>query len=770
MNIFLKIVAQKRLLLAVFIGITALSAWQSLDLSFHHQRNRFFPADNVDLAFAKDFFLQIEQDDIYILAGLELEESALATNQLKQIEDIGNQLEEIELVDNIMSVATFKQLKKGGPTFYAVPIGSGNPEFRTSDSLKILENPYIINNLISKDFKNVNIILKTQIINGQEMADAIYHDIKEVLDATGLEYHLGGYPIMQSITVNKLRDEMQFYVSLSTLLLIIILFIIYRSVWGLIVPIMCLIGGLSIFFAFLKISGQQLDLMGPLYPILMLIFLMADVVHLQTHYMDELSTGKAPLDAMRVTIKEIGIALFLTSFTTAVGFGALVTSRIEAIRYFGLNSAIGVLIAFLLVIVFASSALLFFTKGKLSNLKKRNDGWNARMLWLFNFNKRHKKAIGIFSILLIAGAFVGISQISTNAFIKGDLPEKAKLRLDFDYLEEHFGGIRALEMAIIPAEGKNLDNPEVLRAVAQLEDYLADTHGMSNIVAPTAAYKSLEHASSRGRSGFTLPKSDRTLKRYTAMLAMDTSARLKSVSNADGTLGRISARQKDRGSDFHEAQNLQIASWVKEHIDKDLVNFRVTGTTLMYDRNHEYLRKSLFRSLGLAFLIVGLMFAVLFRDYRMVLVSLIPNVIPLLLAAAMMGILGIKLQALTSIFFAISFGIAVDDTIHFLTRFKLERKKGKTVDKAIKNTLVISGKAIIITSLILVVSFCTLIFSEFKGTYYIGVLVSATLLSALLADLFVLPQLLYLINRSIVKDKRKQLQRNGNFKGVDKSL
>lgn len=756
--------------MTVFIGITALSAWQSLDLSFHHQRNRFFPADNVDLAFAKDFFQQIEQDDIYILAGLELEQSALNKGQLEDIEEIGNKLEDIELVENIMSIATFKQLKKGGPTFYTVPIASGNPQFRASDSLKILENPYIINNLISKDFKNVNIILKTQIINGQEMADAIYHDIKNVLDATGLEYHLGGYPIMQSITVNKLRDEMQFYVSLSTLLLIIILFIIYRSVWGLIVPIMCLVGGLSIFFAFLKVSGQQLDLMGPLYPILMLIFLMADVVHLQTHYMDELSTGKAPLEAMRVTIKEIGIALFLTSFTTAVGFGALVTSRIEAIRYFGLNSAIGVLIAFLLVIVFASSALLFFTKGKLSNLKKRNDGWNARMLWLFNFNKRNKKAIGVFSILLIGGAFVGISQISTNAFIKGDLPEKAKLRLDFDYLEEHFGGIRAMEMAIIPNEGKSLRDPDVLRAIAQLESYLVDSHGMSNIVAPTAAYKSLEYASSRGRSGFNLPKSDNTLKRYTAMLAIDTSARLKSVSNVDGTLGRISARQKDRGSDFHEAQNLQIAAWVDEHIDKDLVSFRVTGTTLMYDRNHEYLRKSLFRSLGLAFLIVGLMFAVLFKDYRMVLVSLIPNVIPLVLAAAMMGILGIKLQALTSIFFAISFGIAVDDTIHFLTRFKLERKKGKTVDKAIKNTLVISGKAIIITSLILVVSFCTLIFSEFKGTYYIGVLVSATLLSALLADLFVLPQLLYLINRSIVKDQRKQLQRSGNFKGVDKSL
>lgn len=752
------------MLLGLFVLLTALSAWQSLGLSFHHQRNRFFPADNEDLNFSKEFFAQIEQDDIYILAGLELNNSALAPQQLAQIRSIGDALKETELVEEVMSIATFRQLKKGGPTYYAAPIVSGLAEFRESDSLKVLENPYVLHNLISEDFRNVNLVLKTRIINGQEMADAIYADIKTILEDSGLEYHLGGYPIMQSITVNKLKEEMQFYVSLSTLLLLVILFIIYRSVWGLLVPVMCLIGGLSIFFAYLKLSGQQLDLMGPLYPILMLIFLMADVVHLQTHYMDELGTGKSPIEAMRVTIKEIGIALFLTSFTTAVGFGALVTSRIEAIRYFGLNSAIGVLIAFVLVIVFASSALLFFTKGKMANLKKRNDGWNSRMDWLFRFNKRNQLGIGLSAVVLIAVAFVGINKISTNAFIKGDLPEKAKLRSDIDYLEKYFGGIRALEMAIIPAEGKTLQEPEVLRAIEQLEIYLAEEHDMKNIVSPTAAYKSIEYARSRGRSGFSLPESDRSIKRYSSFIALDTAARLKAISNADGTLGRISARQNDKGSDYHEAQNTQIAAWVQEHIGDDLVEFRVTGTTLMYDRNHEYLRRSLFRSLGLAFLIVGIMFALLFRDYRMVLVSLIPNVIPLLLAAAIMGFLGIKLQALTSIFFAISFGIAVDDTIHFLTRFKLERKKGKTVDKSIRQTLIISGKAIIITSLILVVSFCTLIFSDFKGTYYIGVLVSVTLLSALLADLFVLPQLLYFINRHIVKDRRKQLQRSGKSK------
>ena len=741
-----------------------------MDLSFYHQRNRFFPADNEDLAFSSRFFKEIEQDDIYILAGVELGGSVLSKKNLELIDSIGSHLAEIDLVTNVMSITRFKNLKRVGTRVYPVPIVSGKPAFRAHDSSQIAENPYVIENLVSKDFRNVNLILKTEIINSQVKADKIYEAITNVLNKYNLKYHLGGYPIMQSVTVNKLKKEMQLYVSLSTLLLLIILFVIYRSLWGLIVPVMCLVGGLSIFFAFLSISGQQLDLMAPLYPILMLIFLMADVVHLQTHYMDELSTGKAPIQAMRVTIKEIGIALFLTSFTTAVGFGALATSRIEAIRHFGINSALGVLVAYVLVIVFASSALLFFTKGKVARLKKRNSSWSRGMHWLFRFNKSNSKLIALGTVLIIVISVIGIRKISTNAFIKGDLPDQSSLRLDFDYLEKHFGGVRALEIAILPKQGATVNDIEVLREVAKLEQYIADEHSMTHIVSPTAAYKVLENANTRGRSGYTIPENETTFRRYQSLIGADSTSRLKNVSSQSGTMGRLSARQKDRGSDFHETQNEEIRQWTSENISPDIVEFRVTGTTLMYDRNHEYLRKSLFRSLGLAFLIVGFLFAILFKDYRMVLVSLIPNVIPLVLAAAVMGYLGIKLQALTSIFFAISFGIAVDDTIHFLTRFKLERKKGKTVDKAIKSTLEISGKAIIITSVILIFSFFTLAFSDFKGTYYIGVLVSITLFSALLADLFILPQLLYFINRRILNDKRKQMQRRGMFKKVDKNL
>jgi predicted RND superfamily exporter protein len=177
-----------------------------------------------------------------------------------------------------------------------------------------------------------------------------------------------------------------------------------------------------------------------------------------------------------------------------------------------------------------------------------------------------------------------------------------------------------------------------------------------------------------------------------------------------------------------------------------VASFKITGSVLLVDKNHEYLRKNLFQGLLLAFILVGIIFSILFKDWRMVLVSIIPNIVPMVVAGAALGFTGIELKAVTAIIFTVSFGIAVDDTIHFLTRYKLERSKGRSVDAALRQTFLVSAKAITITTIILVFGFVSLIFSSFTGTYYVGVLVCITLISALIADIYIIPQLLYWIN------------------------
>jgi len=183
-----------------------------------------------------------------------------------------------------------------------------------------------------------------------------------------------------------------------------------------------------------------------------------------------------------------------------------------------------------------------------------------------------------------------------------------------------------------------------------------------------------------------------------------------------------------------------------ENIDPKIASFKMTGSVLLVDKNHEYLRKNLFQGLLLAFFLVGIIFSVLFKDWRMVLVSIVPNVVSMVVAGAALGFTGIELKAVTAVIFTVSFGIAVDDTIHFLTRYKLERTKGRSVDAALRQTFLVSVKAITITTIILIFGFISLIFSSFTSTYYVGVLVCVTLISALIADVYIIPQLLYWIN------------------------
>lgn len=743
--------------MGLYVVVVTFSLWQIASLGFEHERRRFFPGNDTDLAFTEHFFEQIEVDDIYIFAGIELDESVLSPESYKRINALTDECEQLDVCEAVMSLSKVKKLKKTGPRLYGVPIVNSKSNSRESDSLTIVQHPYILNNLVSTDFKSFNVILKTG-VKTQAQADSAYYGFKRTIEKLGFtKYHLSGYPVVQSLSVNALKWEMQLYTTLATLILIVSLLLVYRSIPGLFIPLMSLVGGLVIFFAYIKLSGQSLDLMSSLFPILMLIFLMADVVHLQTHYIDKLEEGHQPIKALEISLKEIGLALFLTSFTTAIGFGTLVTSRIEAVRNFGFNSAVGVMIAFVTVMIFASSGLLFFKKGKIKNRKGSGAFWTKLMDKVYFLNKRKSRNIILITVALTLLAVMGISLISTNTFMKDEFPDGHKMKEDFVFFEQNFGGVRSFEMAIIPKEERLVDDADVLQEIGKLENYLQDEQDMYNLLSPTSPYRLIHDAYSKGKSGYAVPESSRKIRQYKTILSADTLNQVKSVLSEDRKLGRMSARLEDKGSNFHALRNAEIRTWIDGNLDTNVVNFRVVGTTLMYDKNHEYLRKSLLKTIGLAFLIVGILFSILFRDFRMVVVSMIPNILPLALAAAAMGFLGITLYSLTSLFFAISFGIAVDDTIHILTRYKLERRKGKTVDKALRTTMHISGKAIVLTSVILVASFMVLIFSSFKGTYYIGVLVSITLIAAVLADLFLLPQLLYFVNKREAKRKGKKL-------------
>ena len=220
---------------------------------------------------------------------------------------------------------------------------------------------------------------------------------------------------------------------------------------------------------------------------------------------------------------------------------------------------------------------------------------------------------------------------------------------------------------------------------------------------------------------------------------------LNALISDDKEMGRISGRMQDVGTVKADSLRNAMFDWINTNLDTSLFAIKPTGKAVMFDQNNKYFVSSLIRSLGLAFLVVSVVMALLFRNIRMVIIALVPNVFPLLITGTVMGFIGMSLNAATSIIYTIAFGIAVDDSIHFLSKYKIERQRGRTVEEAIQNTIMVTGKALILTTVILFAGYFMLATSDYMATFRVGLLVSITLVTALITDLFLLPVMIRML-------------------------
>jgi len=324
------------------------------------------------------------------------------------------------------------------------------------------------------------------------------------------------------------------------------------------------------------------------------------------------------------------------------------------------------------------------------------------------------------------------------------VPEESQIRQDFRFFENKFSGVRPIEIAILPQGNYDINDPAVIREVRKFEEHLTSYEPINHVVSPLTIYRTANKSLSNGKlSAYHIPEDSSQFRKINQLLKQRGDGTFAAVMGSQQEMGRITGKMKDIGSENVKALYSKIRDYKADNINTSITDFRITGKMFLVDKNNDYLIGNLITGLALAFVVVGILMGLLFRQLKMVLISFIPNIIPLIIAGAVMGYFDITLKATTSIIFTIAFGIAVDDTIHFLSRFKLEQLKGAGQVMAMRRTFVETGKAISFTTIILLSGFSTLIFSDFTVTYYIGLLIGLTLASALIADLLLMPLLLY---------------------------
>ncbi len=711
------------------------------NLKFSFGFEQFFPQGDEDLEFFNDFISEFETDDNFLLIAIENKPDVFDIEFLKKVKQFADELEKDPFIISTLSLPQIEY-----PSFNPLQPGpKGILDLKDQEKLntqkqKILNDERFLYNLIGEDGSSLVINAKIKDTINLEDSKVLMMNIYDSIDDYGFEasHYLGrAYFQMELSEMQKTEIILSSVVSIT--LVSIVFFLLFRRLKGILLAMISIGIGLLLFMGLLSFLGRELNVMSAFYPVLMLIVGTSDVVHIFTKYIDELKRGLSKKEAILLTINETGKATLLTSLTTAAGFLSLVTSSVVPIKDFGINSALGVMVAYITVIFFTTAVLSFFEKDELIKETKTSGFWDRFTLAWYEMTKKYPVRIAVSLGLFIVFCFVGIMQITTNYRIESNLPKKQKITADFKFFEEKYAGFRPYEFAIQCMNDFKADDYEVIQEVEKIEKKIKDDGNAKAIIGPTTIFKTLSQILSFDKR-YALPE---TKEQHNAFKALARKIPGQAILfSEDNTKTRISARINDLGADSIQRYGLRLDNWLEKNIDKSVVNVRRTGTGLLLDKNSDYIRNNLLLGLGFALLIVSILMGLLFRNFKMLLISFVPNVVPLLFAAAILGWTGIELEAGTTIVFSIIFGIAVDDTIHFLSKYKISRSKGYDKEKSLELSFTETGKAIIFTSILLFFGFLVMLFSIHPPSNILGLLISITLLSALAADLFIIPLLI----------------------------
>jgi len=525
------------------------------------------------------------------------------------------------------------------------------------------------------------------------------------------EWHEAGLPVLRTRYIELVEYERFLFIPLAFLIAALTLIFVFRQVKSLFIALFSIVVSLIWASAIMSLLDISINVISYLTFNLLMVIGVSDAIHLLMKYHEESNNNADKVEALKKVIVKIGSALFLTSFTTAVGFLSLTITNVRILQEFGIIMGIGIGILFVVTITVMPCILLYINPpdqrhiDRLLLRKESSASYNILKLVL----SYPKKIIG-FSCLIFIISIYSLTKIDSNVDVLGDLKPGNKLYEDINFVEDKFGGTLPLEIIIDVSDDIDLINNNLFYNKVKL---------FSNKLINYESIKTLD--SYWGLDG----QLNSQLNKYT---------------NTDRSQIRISCGIKNINSSEASYLKSQIRNDYNSIFNNDSI--KITGSTLLALKMNKYLIKSLLSSFLIAFIIIFISIIFLFKSFKLSLVAILPNLLPLLFAGFVMAIFGIELRPATAMTFSIALGIAVDDTIHFLSRFKAEFDLHHSHEKAISITILTTGRAIISTTITLAMGFLVLIFSNFKPNYEFGILSTVILVVALMSSLILLPSLI----------------------------
>lgn len=678
--------------------------------------------------------------------------------------DLSQAIKKHEGIKNVISLTNLIDLKVNETTkrFDVKPLLTQKPKSQAEvDSIKdkianlkfyegMVVNSKTNTTLMAITFNEKDLNSKKRISIVQEIRD-LAHQF-ELKHKTTL--HFSGMPFIRTATMQKVSHEMELFMGLAVLVTAAILWFFFRSIRFTLVSILVVLIGVVFSVGTLVMLGYKITMLTGLIPPLLIVIGVPNCIFLINRYQAELLAHGDKQLAIRNMITGIGLSTFLANMTTAIGFGVFYFTNSSLLVEFGVVSALNVMVTYVLCLVLVPISVYYMGLPQVKHLKHLDGQWAKKFLsWIDHTVHNNRPAIYLTALVVVLVSAYGVTKINVIGYVVDDLPKKDPIYTDLRFFEENFNGVLPFEI-MIDTKRKNgvFDNQaEALYKIKSLQNRLKQYKEFSKPLSIVEAVRFLYQSYKGGEARYFIMPSVFELSKLSEYLQTDSSSASKQIKpflNDDKSITRISYQMADVGSVRIKELMKEIQPQVDEIFPKDQYKVSLTGHSLVFLKSNDYLLGNLYESLLIAIVLIALVGMVLFRSIPIIILSKLPCLIPLALTAGIMGFFDIHFKPSTILIFSITFGIASDGTVYFLTRYRQELEdKGNSVRESITNTIFGTGLSMIYTAIILFCGFSIFAASSFGGTAAMGVMVSITLLIAMCTNLILLPALLLTINR-----------------------
>jgi len=742
------ILKHRLLVTLVILLITIFFGWKALGVQFDNSIETYFLPD--DIGDYRHFLDQFGSDEMIVVA-FSGEPDIFNNSDLEIIDRLTNRMESLPHVHRILSI-TNSQIVWGDSE--SVNFDFVIDELPASDEelsiirKRSLEDAFIPGTVLSRDGRHTAIVLEVDHITGEfdykiDLLNQVQAILKEERIDKDKAYYFGGGPVIDEAIFRYNQEDQSRYTPIMILLMVAIMFAMFRRIDSVLLPLIVVVISIIWTYGFLVLMRYKINLISTILTPLLMAVSVADSIHIVAGYLQEHGQHKSARrrDCIISTIDQLIVPTTMTSVTTIIGLLSLLSAALTPVREFGLVAAFGVMVAYGVTISFLPVLLTFLPAPKEVHKAAVRSGFTTHILkWLGKWHPRRAILILTVSGLLLIPTMKMVSLISvgTNSldyFKPGD-----PVRNQTEWIDSHLGGSISLEFLVDGQKTDALKNPILLQKMDVFQNYLKKIPGVTGVFSGVNLIKSLNKAYFEGDEvAFSIPESQLGVSQE--LLLVRGSDELSSLLSDDYSKGRITVRVAMAKSQ-ELAENMPAIEEKMNDIFHSVANVRPTGLVYLMSRMETYLLKTQIRSFSIAFVVILLCMILMLRSVKLGLLAIIPNFLPILFTLALMPFFNIALDVGTVMIAGVALGLVVDDSIHFLTRLKLNLQLENSTHPAIASAIEKTGRPIIFTSIILSFGFTVLTLASFNPVIHFGILSSIVIFLALVFDLVVLPSVL----------------------------